>query len=104
MNGIIIQYNEYKEKFDFDLIKLNDNQNRMHKRTPRFWEKTEQLSTLKISKYMSTDLSEYAIQMFDNIVFFNNFFVVAYIFFIMRTIKKVNLYNIEMQTLIDLIY
>ena len=42
--------------------------------------------------------------MFDSRVIFNNFFVVAYIFFIMRIIKKVNLYNIKMQTLIDLIY
>ena len=42
--------------------------------------------------------------MFDNMVFFNNFFVVAYIFFIMSTIKNLNSYNIEMQTLIDFIY
>ena len=42
--------------------------------------------------------------MFDNMTFFNIFFVVAYIFFIMSTIKKVNPYNIEMQTLIDLVY
>ena len=42
--------------------------------------------------------------MFNNIVFFDNFFVVAYIFLIMRTIKKAILYNIGMQTLIDLIY
>ena len=42
--------------------------------------------------------------MFDNMVFFSNFFVVAYIFFIMSTIKKVNPYDIEMQTLIDLFY
>ena len=76
----------------------------MHKRIPRLWEKTVQLSTLKITKYMSIDLSEYSIQMFDDIVFFYNFFIVAYIFFITRTMKKVNLYNIEMQTLIDLIY
>ena len=41
--------------------------------------------------------------MFDNVVFFNNFFILAYIFFIMSTIKKVCPYNIEMQTLIDLI-
>ena len=53
---------------------------------------------------MSIDLSELAIQMFDDIVFFYNFFIVAYIFFLTRTMKKVNLYNIEMQTLIDLIY
>ena len=76
----------------------------MHKRIPRLWEKTVQLSTLKITKYMSIDLSEYSIQMFDDLVFFYNFFIVAYIFFITRTMKKVNLYNIEMQTLIDLIY
>ena len=41
--------------------------------------------------------------MFDNIVFFNNFFVVACIFVITSTILKVNTYNIEMQTLIGLI-
>ena len=76
----------------------------MHKRIPRSWKKTVQLSTLKISKYMIIDLSKQAIQMFDDIVFLNNFFVVAYTFFIMRTILKINLYNIEMQTLIDLIY
>ena len=76
----------------------------MHKRIPRPWEKTVQLSTLKITKYMSIGLSELAIQMFDDIVFFYNFFIVAYIFFLTRTMKKVNLYNIEMQTLIDLIY
>ena len=40
--------------------------------------------------------------MLDNMAFFHNFFVVAYIFFIMSTIKKVNPYNIEIQTLIDL--
>ena len=40
--------------------------------------------------------------MFDNMAFFNNFFVAAYIFSITSTIKKVNSYNIEMQTLIDL--
>ena len=42
--------------------------------------------------------------MFDNKVVFNNFILVAYIFFTMSTIKKVNPYKIEMQTLIDLIY
>ena len=41
--------------------------------------------------------------MFDNVVFFNNLFVLAYIFFIMSTIKKVYPHNIEMQILIDLI-
>ena len=40
--------------------------------------------------------------MFDSTAFFINFFVVVYIFFIMSTIEKVNPYNIEMQTLIDL--
>ena len=40
------------------MIKLNDSQNHMHKRIPRLWEKTVQLSTLKITKYMSIDLSE----------------------------------------------
>ena len=53
---------------------------------------------------MSFDLREQAIQMFDNMTFSNIFFVVAYIFFTMSTIKKVNPYNIEMQTLIDLVY
>ena len=52
---------------------------------------------------MSIDLTELGIQMFDNVVFFNNFFILAYIFFIMSTIKKAYPYNIEMQTLIDLI-
>ena len=52
---------------------------------------------------MSIDLSKEAIQMFDNMVFFYNFFVVAYTFFIMSTIKKVNPYGTDMQTLIDLI-
>ena len=42
--------------------------------------------------------------MFDNTAFLNNFFVVACIFFMMSTIEKVNLYNIEMQTLNDLFY
>ena len=42
--------------------------------------------------------------MFDNMAFLNNFFVVANIFFIMSTIKKVDPYSIEMQTLIDLFY
>ena len=42
--------------------------------------------------------------MFDNMAFFNNFFVVANIFFMMSAINEVNPYNIEMQTLIDLFY
>ena len=46
-----------KEKLDLDLIKLNDNRNHMHKKIPRFWEKTVQLSTIKITKYMSIDQS-----------------------------------------------
>ena len=52
-------YNEYKEKFDLDLIKLNDNYwNHMHKGISRSWEKTAQLRTLKTILYMSIDLSE----------------------------------------------
>ena len=50
---------------------------------------------------MNIDLRELAVQMFDNMVLFNNFFVVAYIFFIRSTINQINPYNIEMQTLID---
>ena len=38
--------------------------------------------------------------MLDNTVIFHNFFVEAYIFFIMNTNKKVNPYNIKMQALI----
>ena len=45
---------------------------------------------------MSFDLSEQAFQTFDNMVFFNNFLVVAYILFIMTTIKQVNRDSIEM--------
>ena len=45
----VIQGVSYKEKFNFDLIKLNDKRNHTHKRTSASWEKTAQLSTLKIT-------------------------------------------------------